>query len=146
MHQNVKLLESFKSKTNKTDTVADKAERVPGSFESEIDIPIGYEGRQPIKVYRNRKTVSHKQYSNNTRGGSFNSEATEQLGAFWDELNVFLSESSIVDRNKLNRTLKHSSNNKESLDKPLINGMNRSSCACKECHFKLENIDDLMTH
>jgi hypothetical protein len=45
VHQNVKLLESFKSITNKTDTVAAKAERVGGSFESEIDIPIGYGGR-----------------------------------------------------------------------------------------------------
>lgn len=142
MHQNV----NYWKVSNQTDTVADKAERVPGSFESEIDIPTGYEGRRPIKMYRNRKNISGKQCSNNTRGGSFNSEATEQLGAFGDELNVFLSASSIVDRNKLNRTLKHSSNNKESLDKPLINGVNRSSCACKECHFKLKNFDDLMTH
>lgn len=81
-------------------------------------------------MYRNRKTISHKQYNNNTGGRSFNSEVTEQLGAFGDELNIFLSASSNVDRNKfkLNRTLKDSSNNKESLDKPQINGTNRS-CA-----------------
>lgn len=128
--------------------VADKAERVPGSSESEIYNPTGHEGRQPVKLYRNRKTTSHKQSSNNTGGGSFKSEVTYQLGALRDELNISLSASSSVDRNKfkLNRTLKDSSNNKESLDKPLINGTSRSSCACKEWNVKSENIDDLMTH
>jgi hypothetical protein len=98
-------------------------------------------------MYRNRKTISHKQYTNSTGGRSFNSEVTEQLGAFGDELNISLSASRSADRNKskLNRTSNDSSSNKECLDKPLINGTN-TSCVCKKYHFKSKNIADLMTH
>lgn len=44
----LKMLNCWKvpnQKPIKQITVADKAERVPGSFESEIDISTGYEGR-----------------------------------------------------------------------------------------------------